>query len=363
MKRAMSSDTVLRDDTTDKFVGWVMFALVLLVFTGHMFFFTYQVGVTSLEQAFAGRANARGFYGDLFDLIAKLTPGSQSVLRYLSITCALFSTALLAVLTTRWSGDRIVGASIIIGFVLFPVSTYVYALSTPFSLLMMLSALALWTACDRYNSALCSAISGALSGAIVLVDPSGLGLSIGASLLILASLKGPSSVVAYCVPFATAIGLAFVSGSFPAISLNLPYETDKPVSNDVDGLFFSYAMLWVALVFSSVALSFSTALRQRMGLSLVRRSVMVKLSFAAAFLVNVTIQATPVERMISFNALLMLGVLACLPLVLWLRWVMPHLRSVWVWILLPVVMYSCFWVVLGPIDWGGFPYDQISATP
>lgn len=363
MKQEMSSATALSDDATTKVVAWIMTAAVLLVFAGHMFFFAYQVGATSLEQAFNGGSDAGGFYSDLADMIRQVNSDVQSSTRYFSIICALTSMILLASLVTEWSRDRIVGAAVVIGLVLFPVSAYVFALSTPFSLLMMLSVLALWTAKDKSSSIFRSVISGSFSGAIVLLDASGLGLAVGISFIILSSSKDISNVIAHCIPFGAAIVYALISSSSSALSLNLLSDMEVLFTNDADGLFFSYAMLWTALVFSSIALSFSHMLRQQMGPLLVRRTVLLKVAFMAALFLTVTIQPTPAGRMISFSALLMLGVLACLPLVLWLRWVMPHLRSVLVWILLPVAMYSCFWVILGPIDWAGFPYNQIPATP
>ncbi len=71
--------------------------------------------------------------------------------------------------------------------------------------------------------------------------------------------------------------------------------------------------------------------------------------------------STDLSLVLAFNSILPLGVMLTLPMVLWIRFVMPQIRSVWIWILLPVVMYSCFWVVLGPIDLDAFPYDQVGA--
>jgi len=131
-----------------------------------------------------------------------------------------------------------------------------------------------------------------------------------------------------------------------------------------DGFLRSFSMLWLALFFSAFALWRSEALRLKMGPSNVRRSIRAGVAFLIS-LVWWALQSTPLDAdpRVSFHAVLILGVLASLPMVLWMRFVMPSIQSVWVWILLPVVMYSCFWVVMGPIDLSGFPYDQISARP
>jgi hypothetical protein len=50
---------------------------------------------------------------------------------------------------------------------------------------------------------------------------------------------------------------------------------------------------------------------------------------------------------------------AAWPLVVWVRHAMPQIRSFWAWVAFPVVMYSCFWVVLGPVKSDRFPYTHL----
>ena len=70
-------------------------------------------------------------------------------------------------------------------------------------------------------------------------------------------------------------------------------------------------------------------------------------------------QGSGFSSVLLIHTLLPLGILSTFPLILWSRFVMPKIRSIWVWCLLPVLVYVSFWLILWPIDLEGFPYDLL----
>lgn len=362
MTHATSSTTPSSESNSVRIIAWLITAAAFVVFAVHLTFFAIGINGAPSEAGYRGGATAVSFYELLIDLIRLNNLEAVPIARSFSIVCALSSMIVLSQLVAKWSEDVIVGASIVLGLVLFPVSAYVFALATPFALIMMLSVLALWstTESDQQNRLLDAAIPGFCAGIIMLLDSSGIGLVLGIGLIVLVSHKDARTATVYWISFGVTVAVPLLLFPLPSTPPVMPNTTEPLVLANAEGLFFPYAMLWVAMLFSVTALTLSRALRSRMGRPLVQRAVLMKCAFGIAFLGMVLVQPTPAGRMIAFNAVLAFGILAVLPLVLWIRWIMPLIQSVWIWLLLPVVMYSCFWVVLGPIDWSGFPYDQVA---
>ena len=200
---------------------------------------------------------------------------------------------------------------------------------------------------------------GMLSLALVALDISSAGIAFG--LLVMVLLRSEIiPIFRLMVGLIMVILLGLILNTYPAsfgdakgITYVQPLIIQSPV--------MAYLMLWVAIGFSLLALSVSKRLREVLSPQYLRQSIQVMGVFFIALLwLWYQFRSSPADMLAALSGLLSLGVIAVLPMVVWIRRVMPQLRSLPVWILLPVVMYSCFWVILGPIDLNAFPYDQLT---
>jgi hypothetical protein len=323
----------------------VIFALVALIFTAHLSYFAINVPPLELEVMWLGRA--------------------------IACVCAVLSLFLLSRVITGWTGDAVVGASASLALLLFPSTAFVYALSVPIALLVFLFLLGVWlaTVADGGARTFVPLVIGGIAAALPFLAVAGFYLSV--VLLTLTVIERPPKRFLVMVGGATVLSVSVLSLAFPMtesanrISLDfwsLPVLLDGAVL--VDWIVRPYAMLWLGLAFSLFGVLGSRPLRQRICSVLARRLVVIAIVFCFAVIglaAGYRDASTDLSRALGFNALLPLGVMLTLPMVLWIRFVMPQIKSVWIWILLPVVMYSCFWVVLGAIDLGAFPYDQVAS--
>ncbi|MGY8962979.1 MAG: hypothetical protein ACKVKT_05420 [Rhodospirillales bacterium] len=345
-------------------IALILFGAITLTLVGHILFFSAGVGSNAFEALYLNNPNVAPTYAVILDLWQACFGPLEFAVRSLSVACAVITVAALARVCVAWSGDYISGAVMPLGLVLFPQTAFTLALSTPHALLSAVFILGVMYATkrDQLGTNISAVIVGGVCGLLPFLGAAGLVLAV--VLLIVGEGRDKGFWV---LSASTAVALLVVQGFFYSNPLPDLFALGWGVAQNSivqDGFLRSFSMLWLALFFSAFALWRSEALRLKMGPSNVRRSIRA----GGAFLISLVwwaLQSTPlsVDPRVSFNAVLVLGVLASLPMVLWMRFVMPSIQSVWVWILLPVVMYSCFWVVMGPIDLSGFPYDQISARP
>ena len=341
----------------------------MLTLVGHTLFFSAGVGSNAFETLYLNNPNVAPAYALIFDLWQACFGPLEFAARSLSVACAVITVAVLARVCVAWSGDYISGAVMPLGLVLFPQTAFTFALSTPHALLSAVFILGVMCATkrDQLGTNISAVIVGGVCGLLPFLDAAGL---VPAVVLLIVGVGRDKGF--WVLSASTAFAFLAVQGFFYSNPLSDLFALGwgslgwGVAQNSIvqDGFLRSFSMLWLALFFSAFALWRSEALRLKMGPSNVRRSIRT----GAAFLISLVwwaLQSTPlsVDPRVSFQAVLVLGVLASLPMVLWMRFVMPSIQSVWVWILLPVVMYSCFWLVMGPIDLSGFPYDQISARP
>jgi len=118
-----------------------------------------------------------------------------------------------------------------------------------------------------------------------------------------------------------------------------------------------YAMIWVGTLMSALALR-STTVRQELGTVGIVCAVGGFAIFALfTFLAPALGIWQPAEMTTALTYVFPLGVLGFMPLIVWVRRVMPTVKSIVAWIAFPVIMYSCFWVVLGPVKTDRYPYS------
>jgi hypothetical protein len=122
-------------------------------------------------------------------------------------------------------------------------------------------------------------------------------------------------------------------------------------------------MIWVGAAFGAVA-SRSQDMRARLG----TRQTWVTRAAPILFVGLIFLRCRGVPDpgaayLAAGSAFFILGLLGTLPLIVWVRTVMPGVRSLPAWLAFPVIMYSCFWVVLGPVKMDRFPYRQALVVP
>ncbi|MDG2244317.1 MAG: hypothetical protein P8L66_12595 [Rhodospirillaceae bacterium] len=341
-------------------IALFIFALIAIAFLTHLIYFATGVGTTALESFYVGSEVEQSVFAALQSILGS----SPKIGRAFSVVFAITGLVLMARLCAVWTGDALVGAVMPLGMILFPQAAFVFALATPHALLMLLTMIGLsaptWSVVrdERFGALL----AGSTSSAMVFLDPTGLGLAV--AILIFACSERQNRTFVFWL-LSTFICVSLILLLWFPISFFSAQPTgliEAQAFTVQTGVWQGFAMLWVALAFSVIALISSKSLRLKIGDRSVRRSVILGASFFIAFgWLMFWLAPAPSDLPIWLVSVLALGVVSALPLVLWVRQVMPSIQSIWIWILLPVVMYSCFWVILGPVNLDAFPYDQIKA--
>jgi hypothetical protein len=347
-------------------VALILFGAITVTFVGHILFFATGVGGHAFEALYLSDPNVAPTYAIILNLWQASFGPSEFTDRSLSIVSAVIAALALARVCVAWSGDYISGAVMPLGLILFPQTAFTFGLSTPHALLSAVFMLGVMygTNRDQSQTNTSAVIVGVVFGLLPFLDPAGFGLVLAGAVL----LSGEGLGIRFWIRSASiAVALLIIQSVYYSVSPQDLFPLDWSVAQSSivqAGLLRPFSMLWVALCFSAFALWRSETLRLKMGPSIVRRSIRIGGAFliALAWLVLQSASSS-LDLRVSFNAVLILGLLASLPMVLWIRFVMPSIQAVWVWIVLPVVMYSCFWVIMGPIDLSGFPYDQLVSRP
>ena len=237
--------------------------------------------------------------------------------RSLSALCAFGAIGLTYRIGVALSRDQTVGAFLALGFVLFPPITGIFSMATPHAL---------------------SATLGLAAIALV-VEP---------RVSLRRAWRGAGAVLL----LAAAVGIGI--DGVPKDSLGGPGQ-----GTALGAVILPYAMLWVGTLMALPA-SRSLEVRGRLGctgLRVVRIAPLVVIAFLGILAICGDWQAG--QLLIAAGYVFGVGLLGVLPLIMWVRFVMPGVRSILAWLAFPVIMYSCFWVVLGPVSRDSFPYNWI----
>lgn len=297
-------------------VGRSMLAVILGLYALYAWYLMNNLPVFPMETAYAD-----GQGSVLFSTIRRLWESAFGVnvvvVRSLSALCGLAAIGLTYRVGVLMSRDQVSGAFLALAYLLFPPLVGILSLATPHALTAALSLSAVVLMLEpRVPCGLAWRITGAIS------------------LVVIAAAIGVDNVIED--------GLAGVGHSTVRNAVILPY-----------------AMLWVGAS-AGLLLSSSASLRPRLrppGIWIVRAAPLV----AVAFLVGlVLVGRWQAGQLLSATGYVFgLCVLGALPFVMWVRFIMPEVRAVLAWLAFPVIMYSGFWVILGPINAESFPYSVI----
>jgi hypothetical protein len=277
--------------------------------------------------------------------------------RLLSVLAAVASLVVFLDLARIISRDRSVPPFLALAFVIFPPFVAAVSTATPHGLIVLLMLGALRLLAQPWATTPHGVLAGVLCALASLLAP--MGGAIAALWLVYGGVlvrEWRGAVVALSVVAVTGLLAAILGLNMPAIDTALASGRGPSV---LQNLVLPYAMVPVAALLSTLAM-FSARVRSIVGID--RASVAIAGPFAAlAYLL--------MARSLGFlqTSQLTLAMATCVPFVLfaawplavWVRHVMPQIRSFWAWVAFPVVMYSCFWVVLGPIKSDRFPYTHL----
>ncbi len=237
--------------------------------------------------------------------------------RYFSLGCGLAAIALTFRVGVVLSKDYVAGAFLAFGYILFPPLVALFSLATSHAFISLLGVLAI----------------------AVMVEP--------------------RSPLGFHSRVATA-GASLCMAVILTVSA-LPFTDIVSAGNNsvFEAAFFPFAMLWVGISLSIFALR-NRNVRNHLGplgIKLVSAAPVFGVVFCIVeFFAGGRSNQELMSGVANVFGLLLVGVL---PLILWVRFEMPKVRSVVAWIAFPVIMYCGFWMVLGPIQRESFPYSVL----
>lgn len=286
---------------------------------------------------------------------------SLLAMRALSLLFGALAIMLTFRVGRRLTQDPVAAAFFTLAFVLFPPLVAAFSSATPHALIVLLALGAL--------ELILSAPGQSLSAAII---PIGTAAVLGCIGVVMA----PAEAVLMPVWL---LWCGVLSGrwafAFPALITTLvsalvslwaggqtnPIDPDlSAIGHDTltTALFMPYAMLIVATLLSAIA-SFSPLVRQTIGRVRLTTVLLGPFIGTGVLLGCVALGWLSIGQLVTAaSTVLPFALFASWPLIVWVRRVMPQVRSLAAWIVFPVVMYSCFWVILGPIDPGKYPYSH-----
>jgi hypothetical protein len=304
-------------------------------------------------------AAAPSAYGVILQAWSLIAGDGLAAARLLSLLAAVASLVLLVRILHRLSGDGVLAAFAALAFVLFPPLVATQSSATPHALIV-LSALA---ALDTLLSAEPPVARGLLAGVLValtlLLSPLAVVLMpLWLALCAVISRNTTAAGVAAVAAFCAAVLFWALSVPVPVIDLDL---SPAGQHGAFKALVVPYAMVPTLMLLSALALCSGrvhTAVGLARGLALVIAPAVV----VAALLAARAMGAIDTGQLLTaFASAAPFFLLTSWPLIAWMRTVMPGVKSILAWIVFPVVMYSCFWVILGPIDRDKFPYSHLRA--
>lgn len=365
----IGNESAVREVTqTAKASAWSLLALILLVEGLYAAYLCSTLQPFPLEQSYLDMASRSATdivspFATVLATVQALAGHDLVAARALSITLGLIAVVLAYVIGRNVAQDPVCGAGIALLFILFPPLTATYSLATPHSLLatMILAIIAIGMSARTVEPAMglrritLVLMMALLSLMAAAVHPVGAVMAMGG--LLISGFFAAWSRQWFAPAIASA--LAAIGGAYLGLAGDAPFEPDVTTwghDSILTAAIMPYAMLWLGAAFGGLAL-FSPSVRARLGRHTAIGCMLgVSIAIGAVAMALIAGLWLPGQAVTGIGYVFPLAALAMTPAVVWVRWVMPAIRSFWAWVLLPVVMYSCFWVVLGPIAPDRFPY-------
>ncbi len=296
-------------------IGRGLLAVILGLYGLYAWYLVQALPAFPMELAYSD-GQGSSLFSTIQRLWALAAGDGLNAARSLSVLCTLGAIGLAYRFGTTLSGDQTVGAFLALGFVLFPPLVGVFSLATPHAPVML--------------------------------------LCLGAAMLGVESMRRltrrwRSVGIVFLIAVALILGL----DSVPQDRLGGPNQ-DTILTSVV----LPYAMLWTGGLMGFMA-SYSAKVRIRLGRGvwMARSALMGTVVFLSGLFFLFDSRAD--QLLAATGYVFGIALLAVLPLIVWVRFVMPDVRAILAWLAFPVIMYSGFWVVLGPITQESFPYNWL----
>jgi 4-amino-4-deoxy-L-arabinose transferase-like glycosyltransferase len=344
----------------------LLFGAVVILFA---FYGTYFVRtlvplpteLAALALSERGLFSSQSAYAMVLAAWSQLAGEGLVAARTLSLLATVASITLVFRLGRRLMGDPISAAWATLIFVLFPplVATLVCATPHALAVLLSLAALDLLLASATQPSRV-ALLYGGLAG--VLVSFGVMMVPLGAVLMPLWLLFCAALTRQHQAVAAALILSVVVAGLMLALNITAPEIDVDLAQSGHDSVFkalvLPYAMVPVAVLLGALCL-LSRQLRDDVGSPRALAVLCAPIAVMALAWVAVATGAIGVGQLVTAMGYgTAFAIFASWPLIVWVRRIMPQVKSIWAWIAFPVIMYSCFWVILGPIDPGKFPYSH-----
>ncbi len=351
----MAETEITETRTRDRamWIGLGIAALVTVIAVAAGVYFARALPLTAFEAeprsvgpGYVALSGLMGLFGD-----------GVAVGRAFGVFFLAMAVAATALLGRRASGDWPVGACLALAWILFPPVLAIQVMNAPIgpaTALMAVALAALWPG----------------------PKPARGQDGLGAFALMFAALMGPAGawgtlVVTLYLLFlrprlwtvlapALGAGLAIVAISLGAAGFSRDPDWIAPEHSAVQlGALLPFAMVWVGSGLAAIV-SRSSVTKYRLGLRPLWVCRAAPFVFAGLIALAGSRPPTPGATYLSAGAAFFpLALIGILPLVVWVRFAMPRIRSLPAWLAFPVIMYCCFWVILGPITRDRFPFGLI----
>jgi hypothetical protein len=281
--------------------------------------------------------------------------------RTLSLLAAVAAIVLVFRVGRKLTADPVTAALLTLNFVLFPplVATLVCATPHAVALLFALVAMDLILSASQRSpraARLYGGLAGVLAALAILMVPLG-GVMVPLWLVLCAALtkQAQAAVIALIVVIVSAALMLAFGIHAPVIDVDLASAGHNSVWH---ALILPYAMVPVTILLGAVAV-FSPSVRHAVGLDRALAVLCAPLVMFVILWVAMASGTVTVGQLVTAMGYgFCFAIFAPWPLIVWVRRVMPQVKSLGAWIVFPVIMYSCFWVILGPVDPGKFPYSH-----
>lgn len=299
-------------------------------------------------------------YAWLLGLWGKFFGAGLTSARMLSVLAVMAAFVLTLRAGRRFGLGGVGSAALALPFVFYPPLVAIYAAAMPHALTVLLALAALeallGTPVDGKSWILRGAAAGIFAVVAMSLHPLGW-IAVTLWLALCAALLAPGQRKAAVVALILAISGAVLAANelWAESELNLgPAGYDSVLR----GLLLPFAMVIVTTLLSALA-ALSAQVRAGLGVSRTVAMVLGPVLAAAILWGLLRLGVLATGQSLSFAALLFpFAIPAAAPLVVWVTRVMPQVKSLAAWIVFPVVMYCCFWVVLGPVKSDRFPYTH-----
>ncbi len=281
--------------------------------------------------------------------------------RTLSLLAAVAAIVLVFRIGRTLTRDPVTASFLTLSFILYPPLVATLVCATPHALVMLSALAALDLMLSASQRPLRAALLyGGLAGIIVslamLMVPLG-GVLMPLWLVLCAALTAQRHAVAVALVVTVFAAAAMVALGIKATVIDIDLASAGH-ANILSALIMPYAMVPVTMLLGALTV-FSPTVRGAVGYGRAITILSAPLALYAILWAAVAGGVLASGQLVTAMGYAMVFVIfAPWPLIFWVRHVMPQVKSLGAWIVFPVVMYSCFWAILGPVDPGKFPYNH-----